>query len=150
MKKLLVIVVLLVVLGGGGVAAWIFMTGHGETSEVAIHSLVPSGPPVFVDLRPIHLPLVGPNRVQQLVTIKMVVEAADRSAGDRVAANLPRLNDAFMRGLYGMLDTPGLLRPNGLIDVNQLKARVVEISREVLGEGVVNDILVQTMTQRQL
>lgn len=152
MKKFLVILVIVLLLGGGGVAGWLYMTNRLNPAEAGIPALphLPPSAPVYVDFRPMQLPVIGDDRIEQMITIKIVIEVADRDAGDRVIAMAPRLTDAFMLALYGTLRTNAILQPNGMVDVGRLKARIVEVSRRVMGEGVVNDALVQTIAQRQL
>ena len=149
MKKLVIIVVAVLLLAGVGVGAWIFLQ-HGEAEAGTAEPDVPDVPydPIYVEFNPIQLPILRDDTVEQLVTFVVTLEVPDEIAGDRVIALAPRLNDALMLDLYGALDAGSILLANGVIDVARLKDRIVRRSADVLGEGVVTDVLVQMIAQR--
>lgn len=154
MRKLIIIFVVLLVLGGGGAAAWFFYfsktMGEQAEDEEEVVEPEPEGPPVYVEFNPMQFPVLGEDGVEQMVTLVIALQVPDDSAGDEVIAMAPRLNDAFMVQLYGALDARTVMLSNGMIDVTSLKVRLVEAADGVLGTGVVQDALVQMISQRQL
>lgn len=148
MRKLIVIAFGLLLVMGAGVGAWFFVVQNGGTIASAA-ALAEDHDPVYVTFNPIQLPLIGANRVEQLINISLALEVTDQKAADRVVAMAPRLNDAFIQALYGALHTNSALI-DGALDVAMLKRRLMEVSAHVMGQGVVKDALVQMLTQRQL
>ena len=152
MKKLMLIAVVLVLLmGAGGAAYYFFMHGDAQATEVAEPESEAEAPvdPVFVEFNPILLPVLGDDRVEQFVNIVVTLEVADDDAAQRVIATAPRLNDAYLQALYGNLHSR-TVAANGVLDLSVIKRSLVEVSGEVLGEGVVLDALVQLVSQRIL
>lgn len=149
MKKLILLLVAVLVLGGAGVGGWYVLLGPGHASGEAGSAPAAPADPFYVEFNPLTLPVVGRQRIEQLITLKLTLEVADKTTADRVIAWAPRLNDAFMTALYGRLETVAML-PNGTIDVEVIKQRVLAASAALMGEGVVRDCLVQSVSQRNL
>lgn len=152
MRKLIIILVLLLLLGGGGAAAW-FLYFNKPAEEEGAEEVVepePAGPPVYVEFNPMQFPVMGDSGVEQMVTLVIALQVADSNAGDDVIEMAPRLNDAFMVKLYGALDARTVMLSNGMLDVSSIKAQLIEAANGVLGVGVVEDALVQMISQRQL
>ncbi len=152
MKRVLLIVLGLVLLLGAGGGGYYYFVLHGdalagspEPAAVGEHA----GDPVYVEFNPILLPILGDDRVEQFVNIVIALEFTDQAAADRAIALAPRLNDAYLRALYGTLHTRTSVH-NGIIDLQAIKARLVEESNAVLGPGVVRDALVQMVSQRMM
>ena len=85
----------------------------------------------------------------QVIDIIVALEVADKEAGDRVIAMAPRINDAILQDLYGVLHTRRIMR-GGIVDVTAIKLRIVTVAQGVMGEGVVIDALVQGVAQHPL
>jgi flagellar FliL protein len=146
MKKLLLLVMVVLLLGGGGAGAWLFLM-QDNGAEAAEPPPPPDTPPVFVEFNPLRLPILGDDRVEQIVDIIVVLEVADQETADEVIAVAPRLTDAFMQDLYGELHVQEIA-PNGTVDLRRIKRRLVDAANRTLGEGVVRDALVQMVNQR--
>ena len=150
MRKVIVILLGLAVLGGAwGGGWWWFMGRHAAGDGAAAAEAEPAGPPVYVEFNPIQLPVIGDARIDQVIDIVVALEVADGPTADRVIANAPRLNDAYLRSLYGALHARHVLR-EGIVDVTFIKRRIVDVSADVMGEGVIRDALVQMVAQRLL
>lgn len=149
MKKIIVIgVAALLLLGGGGFGVWKFVLEKPPEPVAELPVAPPE--PVYVDFNPIQLPIIADdNRVDQLINIVVVLQVADRAAGDQVIALAPRLNDAYIEALYGSLYANTVIH-DGIMDIAYLKQRIVDISNRVVGEGMVVDALVQMVNQRLL
>ena len=61
-----------------------------------------------------------------------------------IRKSLPRLSDAILRDLYGFL--PRLLHRQETVDVNVVRDRLEFIVGRVLGPGVAEAVLIQSMT----
>ena len=164
MKLVLIAIVVLVLLGGGAAAYFLVFNaeepvaegeegehgdghgdGHGNEGEG-----MQSDDPVFVEFNPILLPIINDDdSVEQVVSLLVTLEVAGTSGADQVIAMAPRLNDAYLRALYGRLRMSDVAE-NGVIDLRRIKSRLIEESNRVLGERVVFDVLIQMVSQRML
>ena len=149
MKKLVAILLVLLLLGGAGAAGWYFVLRVPEDSEPVAELAVPPPPPIYVRFNPVQLPLIGDSGIDQVIDIIVALEVADKEAGDRVIAMAPRINDAILQDLYGVLHTRRIMR-GGIVDVTAIKLRIVTVAQGVMGEGVVIDALVQGVAQHPL
>lgn len=116
--------------------------GHGDKDKDSAHH-------AFIELSPLILPIVDENGVNQVVSLVVVIEVADEKAAETVKVLQPRLNDAYIRELYGVLNKHAAMR-GGVLQVGMIKERLVGISGGVLGEDVVEDVLLQVVQQRPL
>lgn len=106
--------------------------------------------PVYVEIAPFIIPVLGASGPEELVSMIITLELAageDREA--YVRQRLPRLNDAYVQTLYGALDRRTVKR-SGLVDVALVKEKLMKATERVLGEGYVKDVLVQAVAQRRL
>lgn len=146
-RVMLTILVLLLLLSGGGGAYYVLQ--QDGLAEAAEPHDARSAEPVYVEFNPILLPIVGDSRVEQFINIVVALELHDQEAADRAIAMAPRLNDAYLRSLYGTLHSRDVLH-NGVVDLPLIKRRLVEESNRVLGTGTVQDALIQMVSQRLL
>lgn len=117
---------------------------HGAAAE-------DSGEPEiqFVQLDTMLLPVMDEQGISQVVTLVVSLEVADSETADQAKKLSPRLKDAFIQDMYGQLHHRALLR-NGVLAVGAIKARMNHVSNKVLGEGQVNDVLLQVVQQRRI
>jgi flagellar basal body-associated protein FliL len=108
-----------------------------------------AGDPVYVHITPITLPVISSTGVEQLVTIALAVEITDFDVADDIHSNMPRVQDALLRALYGGLGN-GNLRNGKLVDIDKVKAKTTAALNEVLGPGKIHDVLVEGVSQRML
>jgi flagellar protein FliL len=108
-----------------------------------------AGGPIYVQIAPFVVPVIGENGPEEMVSLMITLEVATQEKSDYVRARLPKLNDAFMETLYGALDR-GTIKRNGLINVTLMKDKLVKASNKVLGQGYIDDVLVQAMAERRL
>jgi hypothetical protein len=106
-----------------------------------------AGDPIYIHMSPMVLPVINENGVEQLVTIIMDVQVKDFDAADQMHTNMPRVQDALMRALYGGLGA-GVLRNGKLVDINKIKNKSVAAVGEVIGIENVHDVLIQGVSQR--
>ena len=100
-----------------------------------------------MDLDPIVLPVVDGGRVTQSVTFAITLEFAGAADAEHARAMRPRLADAFVTALYGMLNDAGAPKV-GLVNAAEVKARLLPVAEGVLGEGRVEAVLLQAVQQR--
>lgn len=103
----------------------------------------------FVKLDPIILPIIDAQGVSQVVTLVVSVEVDGSENAKRAEILVPRLKDAIIHDMYGVLNKKAST-DGGLVKVDKLKRRLNKISQNVLGEKNVNDVLLQVVNQRQL
>ncbi len=150
MKKIIFFALALMVLIGAGVGGWIMFGPKPEGAEgeqVAEAKKKPSGPPQFVTLDPVILPVIGNKRVEQNVMLIIAVEVADDANKDIVRAVQPRLRDAYIRALYGSIGRDQVIEGQ-IINVASLESKLREATESVLGKDVAQDVLIQAVSQR--
>lgn len=148
MKRLMLLFIVLLLLGAGGGAYYVLQKdAQAEPGEPDVARAAEE--PVYVEFNPILLPILGDGRVDQFVNIVVALEMENQAAADRAIAMAPRLNDAYLRSLYGTLHSRDVLH-NGVVDLPLIKRRLVEESNRVLGTGSVHDALIQMVSQRML
>lgn len=147
MKKIMILGLAALLVGGAGFGGWMFLANHGaEAAEIEEPAAMP---PVYVEFNPIQLPIMGEDRIVELVNIALALEVPDQATADRVIAMAPKLTDAYIHALYGAINAEEAM-VDGALDVTMLKRRLLQVSNQVMGEGQVSAALVQMLTQRRL
>ena len=95
------------------------------------------------------MPIIDEDGVNQVVSMVIAIEVADANSATTVKNLSPRLKDAFIQDMYGVLNKHAALK-GGVIQVNMIKSRLNKISHKVLGEDVVQDVLLQVVQQRPI
>lgn len=126
-------------------------TAHpaGEGAPKASESGGLGGSKVYVSIGPIILPIITDEGPQQIMTMIVSLQVNDTNDSDKVREQLPRLVDAYMRALYGKLDT-GNMHHGVIVDIDFIKRKVAKATEEIMGKGVVEDVLIQAVSQRQV
>jgi flagellar basal body-associated protein FliL len=101
----------------------------------------------FVRMDPMVLPVINDRGIQEIISILIALEVKDQRDIERVNGMTTKLNDAYMRNLYGKLDKR-TYRNGKFLDVNKLKTQLTSITEEVVGKGLVQNVLIQGVTQR--
>ena len=168
MRKILMLLVVLLVLGGGGGGAyWYFFIQNAEASvgedgeghEDGSHDEAKDdhggddghgkGHYEYVELDPLILPIVDNSGVNQVVSLVIAIEVADQLKKDKVKAMSPKLKDAYIQDLYGMLNKHAALK-GGIVQVAKIKERLNKVTNKVLGDDISNDVLLQVVQQRPI
>lgn len=101
----------------------------------------------FVELNPLILPIINDHGAAQMVSIVVSVEVDSQEKADQVTKYSPRLTDAFLSDLYGSFSN--LAKANGgIVPIPVLKQRLNALSNKVLGDHVVDDVLLQVLQKR--
>ena len=160
MRLVLIVLAALIALGGGGAGAYFYFMqpaeasitenpeAHEEKAEKA-DKADRKAPYEFVELDPLILPIVDAQGFSQTVSLVIVLEVPDAKSQKKIEAITPRLKDAFIQDLYGVLNRQAALA-DGVVQVAALKARLNKIIVKVTGEDAVNDVLLQVVQQRPI
>lgn len=165
MKKIILTVVALILISGLATAAYSLFSRPAQASTVE-SSDAPKEAKVdgdekkkseddakvaFVKMDPLTLPVVSDHGVVQIINISITLEATDAEAAKDIERFAPRLKDAYIQSMYGMLGKKGpagVINADGVIEVNHVKERLHMITTKVLGEEKVRDVLLQSVQQR--
>lgn len=101
----------------------------------------------FVELNPLILPVITDHGVTQVLSLVVSVEVDSEEKAERVRYYSPRLTDAFLSDLYGTFSRHASDN-GGQIPIGFIKKRLNQLSGQVLGSDVVNDVLLQVMQSR--
>lgn len=126
-------------------------TAHpaGEGAPKASESGGLGGSKVYVTIGPIILPIINDDGPQQIVTMIVSLQVKDTNDSDSVREQLPRLIDAFMRALYGKLDAT-TMHHGTVVDIDFVKRKVTRAAIEIMGKGIIEDVLILGVSQRQV
>lgn len=155
MGKIVLIVIALAVLAAGGAGGYFYFgnkavaaSGHDPHASAG-HDAPGEEHLQFVELDPLILPIIDQNGAHEIVSLVVAIEVHDSDGAARVTHLAPRLNDAYIQDLYGMLSHHAM-REGGVVAVGSIKKRLNELTTRVLGEGVANDVLLQVVQQRPI
>lgn len=162
MKKIMIMLVALLLIGGGGAGAYFYFMKPAEAAQTeGDHDAKAEKKSAkkekhkgdkehveFVELDPLILPIIDENGVVQTVSLVIAIEVSAPENAGKVNTLAPRLKDAYIQEMYGVLNKQAALNKDGIIQVNMLKERLNKISVKVLGEDVVDDVLLQVVQQR--
>lgn len=164
--KLIMMLFLALALAGGGAAGGYFffqnsaVASAGSMSELdqaakmkyeakAAEAKAEKQDLKFVRLEPLILPIIDNSGVSQVVTLVVALEVNGAKAQEKAEMYAPRLKDAFIQDMYGVLNRKASLQ-GGVIKVDKLKARLNRATIKVLGENQVNDVLLQVVQQKPI
>lgn len=143
----IVVAVILMITGGAvGIMKQLelgpFAPDNGEAEAVAA---APTEPPRFMDMNPLVIPLFAGDQVAGRIQIQIKLETRGAENEEFLTRIMPRLSDAFLRELYSYL--PRLLQKQGNVDVFLIKRRLQRVAEKTVGEGRVDNILIQSVTE---
>lgn len=105
-------------------------------------------PPEFeyLQLQPLTLPVITASGLMQQVSLLVSLEVP-YGTRDKIKEQEPRLADAYISDLYGVLGAGGAMTKGGVLNVEMLKARLTKDTVRVLGPDKVNNVLLQAVQQ---
>jgi flagellar FliL protein len=112
---------------------------HGEDSKA----------PTFVKFDPLIVPIMDADGVSQVVSMLITFEVVDEEAGKKLEGLKPRLKDAMIQNMYGMLHQKAAME-GGAVRVGYVKERLNAVAQKVMGDGVVKDVLLQMVQQNPI
>lgn len=158
-KKIIILGAVAVLLAGGGAGGYFYFMqpavasvadGHkkvevqekeSEHGEVALE---------FVEIDPLVLPIIDNEGINQVVSIVVSLEVENATNAEKVKKMTPRLKDAYIQDMYGILNKNAALK-DGVIQVGTIKERLNKVTDKVMGDkDVVHDVLLQVVQQRPI
>jgi hypothetical protein len=148
LKKIGIIIAIIIIIAGGtvGVLKWLQIWPFSPNA-VVVKEAPPPPPPIFVAMDPLLIPVFSGDKVAATFQIQFKLETTGKKNEDKITELLPRLNDIFLRDLYVFI--PRLLRKNQNIDVPVIKRRLQLLADKLAGKGVINAILIQSLSDIQ-
>lgn len=156
MRIAIILVMALLFIGGGGFGAYMYFAKPanaavpGSAEELAkaaeeAKKAEEHRKTEYVKLDPLVLPIVDNDGLTQVVSLVIAIEV-DAEGVEAVTNLVPRLTDAFIQDLYGMLN--GEAMKDGIIQISFLKERLNKVSTKVLGGEIKPNVLLQVVQQR--
>ncbi|MGN7438321.1 MAG: hypothetical protein ACTHOO_06700 [Alcanivorax sp.] len=103
----------------------------------------------YIKMDPLLLPIIDDDGVQQVVSMVVTIEVDGVSNADKVKAMRPRLADAYIQNMYGILNKHAALK-GGIIQVAMLKERLNKVTSDVVGDDMGAEVLIQVVQQRPI
>lgn len=157
MKMALIGLVAILLLGGGAAGAYFYFNKPAEAAlteaaaekhAAGAEAEAAAAPVVeYVKIDPIILPIIDDSGLSQVMTIVITLEVPDVAAADGARQMSPRLKDAIIQDMYGVLSYKSAMK-DGVINATKLKSRLNELTKKILGEDKVKDVLLQVVNQR--
>ena len=147
MKKLVIAVAIMLMLAGATISVlkWLGIGPFGDPAEVEATGTTPDEPLHFVTMDVLVIPIFQGEKVAATVQIQLKLVATNLENASEIARLLPRLNDAFLRDLYGFI--PRHLRKKERLDLALIKDRLQMVGDKVAGPGVIKSVLVQAVLE---
>jgi flagellar protein FliL len=156
MRLVIIAVIALLVLGGGGAGAYYYFNNQANASanaeagkaekEAKKAEHEKSKDVEYVRLDPLILPVIDKDGMTQVVSLVVAIEVANKHDTELVQRLVPRLTDAFIQDMYGVLGKNAM--KDGVIQIDYIKKRLNSITNKVLGQDIANDVLLQVVQQR--
>ncbi|MBB6250259.1 hypothetical protein [Nitrospirillum iridis] len=140
------LVLALLLLVGAGVGGYVFLVRKEGQPKVEEEKKKPAGPPQFVDIGPFVLPVMGDKQIEQNLLLQVQLQVASDEVKETVKAQRYRLQNAYIEALYGKLGKQQI-KSGQVIDVVQVRRWLIEATNKVMGDGVVDDVLIQAANQ---
>jgi len=166
MKYITILLLAVVLIGAGGAGGYFFfqkqaIASLGEEKAGAVEAKRARDKAArlsekeaknlrFVEMEPIILPIIDADGVSQVVTLILSLEVTSDKDAEYVEMLKPRLKDAYLQNMYGVLNRKASMDDGGIIKVDELKERLNRVSKEVLGAKKVNSVLLQVVNQREI
>jgi hypothetical protein len=93
------------------------------------------------------VPVIEGDAVTRQITLLVTLETMGDANREKVLANRQRLQDVFLRDIYGVL---AVSRPSDRNYDNVVKIRLQRAGERVVGSGVIDDVLVKATYDRRL
>ena len=117
--------------------------------EGAAAANIPTPEFEYFQLDPLILPVISEKGITQQVSLVVALEVPYGKTSE-ISIYKPRLADAYIQALYGVLGNGYGLAKSGVVDVTLLKTRLTQVTTKILGSDKVRDVLLQVVQQRQM
>ncbi len=99
----------------------------------------------YVKIEPLILPVIDNDGVYQVLSLVVVIEVGGVNDAEKVKAKKPKLKDAYIQDMYGVLNESSAIR-NGVVQVKIIKKRLNAITHKIMGD-VETEVLLQVVQQ---
>ena len=161
MKLPLVIIIVLIAFCAGGAGAYFFFdqpavasTGDAASEKIEEkkkkedeEGTEAKASNVYYKLDPLILPVINRHGLSQTISLVVAIEVKNDRARDFIKSNAPRLTDAYLQDMYGVLNKHAALN-KGVIHLAFLKKILRHVTTKVVGEDKYIDVLIQVIQQR--
>lgn len=103
----------------------------------------------YFEMDPLIIPVINSRGLSQQVNLIVSLEVPNGKMPD-VELYAPRLTDAYIQDLYGVLGAGYGLVNGNVLNVNAIKQRLAAVTEKIIGDELVNDVLLQVVQQRPL
>ena len=147
MKKFLLCGLVLMLIGGA--LGFVYVNKAKAGDPAAANESEFNANSEYVELSPLVLPIIGQAGISQTISLVISIEVDSTSDAEKIQKIAPRLQDAYIQDMYGVLSSEANLTQGGTIEVKELKKRLTKVSRNVAGD-MVSDVLLQVVSQRPI
>lgn len=98
-------------------------------------------PSLYVALPTFLVPVIQNRQIKAAYSISLVIELTSPQHTDTVSILKPKLVDAILVDLYGVLSI--IWQPNVYIPLEDLKKRLIRIAKKTVGAAVIKNVLIQ-------
>jgi len=157
MKKLIILIAVFVMLSGATVGVLKYMNigpfsiapgtmTEEEKAKAAAKAALAAleHRPQYVEMDPIQVPIFQGDGVAGTIMIQYKMEALSTDNQQKIARAKRQIGDALIQDFSYYI--PRTMRNNKSLDVTLIKFRIIMIADKLLGKGIVNDALIQSMT----
>jgi hypothetical protein len=117
-------------------------------SPVKIPGLADENAIEHFQLQPFNIPVIHGGRVERIITVTVTLETKGDLNKTKIIAERYHLHDAFLRDIHGVAS---FRRADGRsIDPQVIKTRLLLISDRILGEDIVENVLVHNIFDRRI
>jgi len=148
MKKLLILLLILILIGGVtfGVLQYMEIGPFAATEEeLAVRAEEQEEleePPAFIDVEALLIPVFQGDRVISTIQIQVKLELKKDNEAE-VNRLLPKIHDALLRDLYTYI--PRQLHRYKKLNLVKVKRHMIAVTDRSVGEGLVDNILIQSI-----
>ena len=148
MKKLAFLLLILIIIGGAtyGVLQFMeigpFAISEDEKAAQQKEQSEIDNPPVFIDVEALLIPVFQGDRVVSTIQIQVKLELKKENEAE-VNRLLPKIHDALLRDLYNYI--PGQLHRYKRLNLVKVKKHMIAVTGRSVGDGLVDNILIQSI-----
>ncbi len=120
---------------------------HDGKKGFGLENLFGEGDMEYYTLQPFVIPIVRNGRIARHVSLLITLETRGVANKDKILEARKRLRNSFLRDLHGVMS---IRRKDGRsFKTSVLKKRLMAVSKRVLGEDIIRDILIEAALERR-